>query len=88
MADTYTASHAATLLDKLSSDDQFRTQFQNDPASALKSLGLPGHLAECCKGKTLASKEQLAASRDAITGLLTQKLALNVHNLHVAGSKN
>jgi putative modified peptide len=81
MATSYSALHATSLLDKLSSDDAFRAQFQKDPAAALASLGMPTALAECCKGKTLASKEVLAKSRDQITSLLTSKLALNVHNL-------
>lgn len=83
MATPYSALHATSLLDKLSSDDAFRAQFQKDPAAALTALGMPTALAECCKGKKLASKDVLAKSRNDLTALLTSKLALNVHDLCV-----
>jgi putative modified peptide len=69
-----------TLLDKLSSDDDFRTRFQADPRAALASLGdedarnaPPGAKGPwaCCAVTKLASKEQIAASRDELAKQLT-----------------
>ena len=70
------------LLDKLSSDDDFRTRFQADPRAALASLGdvdarnaapgAPGAWA-CCAVTKLASKEAIAASRAELTKQLTSE---------------
>jgi putative modified peptide len=60
------------LLDKLSSDDSFRSQFEADPRAALASLGdeearsaAPGARGAwtCITVTKLASKEHIAASR-------------------------
>jgi putative modified peptide len=59
---------AATLMDKLASDDAFRSAFQADPHGALESLGWkrpPGHK-KAAPIKKLASKEQIAQTRDGI----------------------
>lgn len=70
------------LLDKLSSDDDFRTRFQADPRSALASLGDEEALAApagakgawaCCAVTELASKEKIAASRSELTRQLTSE---------------
>lgn len=63
-----------SLLDKLSSDDSFREQFQKDPRQALASLGhAPAGDASvrsgawaCMQVKQLAGKEAIRASRDEI----------------------
>ncbi|PZO08002.1 MAG: putative modified peptide [Lysobacteraceae bacterium] len=82
-----------TLLDKLSTDDAFRDQFQKDPRQALASVG---HVdakdttvdegAWACMGvNQLASKEAIKASRDALrTQLLAEKGAQNPISLEVA----
>jgi putative modified peptide len=61
------------LLDKLSSDDDFRSRFQADPRAALASLGdedarqaapgAPGAWS-CCAVTELASKESITSSRE------------------------
>jgi putative modified peptide len=68
------------LLDKLSSDDDFRARFQADPRAALASLGdeeaknAPAGARgawSCCVVSKLASKETIAASRAELTKQLT-----------------
>ena len=68
------------LLDKLSSDDDFRNQFQADPKSALASLGFaPAAKAganetgawSCCQVSELASKESIRKSRQSLREQLT-----------------
>jgi putative modified peptide len=68
------------LLDKLSSDDDFRGKFQADPKSALASLGFKPAAAagpndkgawSCCQVSALASKESIKASRAALHEQLT-----------------
>jgi putative modified peptide len=70
------------LLDKLSSDDDFRSRFKADPRAALASLGdedarhaapgAPGPWA-CCAVTELASKEAIAASRVELNKQLTSE---------------
>jgi putative modified peptide len=66
------------LLEKLASDDAFREQFQRDPRSALASIG-HGPAADsavkegiwaCCATTALASKQEIAASRDKLRSQL------------------
>ena len=76
-----------TLLGKLSSDDAFRAVFEKSPREALASLGFqPARAAsdadagiwQCCKVTTLASKEQIEASKSALrTQLLATQAALS-----------
>jgi putative modified peptide len=63
------------LLDKLSSDDAFRSQFQADPRAALASLGHEDAakagpddkgIWACCRVKELASKEAIRSARAAL----------------------
>ena len=65
-----------TLLDKLSSDDEFRGRFEKDPQQALASIGeesakaaKPGERGvwTCCTVIKLASKEQIQASRKELS---------------------
>lgn len=57
------------LLDRLASDDAFREHFARAPDQALRTLGFefPAGL-DCCREpvKQLASKETIAATRDAL----------------------
>ena len=68
------------LLDKLSSDDDFRAKFQSDPRAALASLGHKPALSAgadakgawtCMSVKELASKDAIRKSRDALRTQLT-----------------
>lgn len=81
-----------TLLDKLSSDDGFREQFQKDPRSALAAAGhKPSADASVVEGawmcmgvSQLASKEAIKASRDALrTQLLASKAGYSPISLEV-----
>ena len=77
-----TADVADRLLDKLSSDDKFRTHFQNDPRGALDSIGA-SHVecGGCMKPKNLASKEQLQKSRNVFRDSLLGQSSQQVFNL-------
>ncbi len=81
MATQLSAQQIETLLGKLSTDDNFRAAFEKDAASALTSIGLPTEMAACCKGKKLASKEQLSGSRDALSKFFSRSMGQNVHDL-------
>ena len=83
-----------SLLDKLSSDDTFREQFQKDPRSALAAVGhepsADASVAEgawmCMGVSQLASKEAIKASRDNLrTQLLSTKAAYMP--IHMEASK-
>jgi putative modified peptide len=73
MAARFSPQVVDTLLDKLSSDDGFRSLFQKNPREALrqighetpeKSVGVAGSdPVMCCQSIALASKEQIKASR-------------------------
>lgn len=77
-----TADVADRLLDKLSSDDKFRTQFQSDPRGALDSIGA-SHVEcnGCMKPKSLASKEQFQKSRNVFRDSLLGQSSQQVFNL-------
>lgn len=76
MSNRFPAPIVDALLDKLSSDDAFRAQFQADPRAALKQLGYEtpadkvGVAGEdpvmCCQVKQLAPKQQIAQTREAM----------------------
>jgi putative modified peptide len=53
------------LLDKLGTDDAFRSSFTKDPTAALQSLGAPRDFecGACMSPKQLASKEQIQQAR-------------------------
>lgn len=65
---------AAALLDKLSSDDDFRALFQKDPRQALAAVGhkpaadasVDEGLWSCLSVSKLASKADIRASRDTL----------------------
>jgi putative modified peptide len=74
---------ADRLLDKLSTDDAFREQFQNDPRAALAAVGhaeaadagVKEGAWSCMAVQQLASKEAIKASRDVMRKQLTQAKA-------------
>ena len=77
-----TSAQADALLDKLSSDDEFRSLLLSDPESALQQIGAPVELADCFrKCKQLAAPETLKASRSAIQQQLGTTLSANIHDL-------
>lgn len=76
---------ADTLLDKLSSDDEFRALFQKNARKALASLGFePAAKAgpdekglwACCAVEQLASKEAIAKSRKELREQFTSGAAI------------
>jgi putative modified peptide len=82
-----TPEQADALLDKLSNDPAYRDLFQSDTAAAFAQLpGKPtppeGLEPGCCLvPKSLASPEQLKASRAALFGTLTSKVQFLPHLL-------
>ena len=54
------------LLDKLSTDDEFRADFQNDPQAAIIQLGAPADFQCGVCFTQLASKDQIQRTRDAL----------------------
>jgi putative modified peptide len=83
MAKNFSHEFADKLLDKLSTDDDFRSRFQKDPRAAVESLGytvpegdrgVEGEDPCVCLGgmaTSLASKEQIAKSRKKLREQLT-----------------
>lgn len=81
------AKVADQLLELLSSDDAFRSSFQQDPGAALAQLGyepvstsaiatgLPaeGELLYCMTAATLAPKEEIAQARNQLQSFLTSQ---------------
>jgi len=73
MANNFSPEVADKLLEKLSSDDDFRALFEKDPRAALSKLGHETPEADrgvkgsdplmCVSSKPLASKEQIRAAR-------------------------
>lgn len=77
-----TSAQADALLDKLSSDDDFRALLLSDPAKALRQIGAPEELAACfAKCKQLADPATLKASRAVIQQQLGSTLSANIHDL-------
>lgn len=85
MASGFSPEVADKLLDKLSSDDDFRELFQKNPRAALRQVGheTPDNTRDlkgsdpvlCCYNLNgLASKEQIRAGRDKLRGFLTSAL--------------
>jgi len=71
------------LLDKLGSDDSFRSSFSKDPKAALQSLGAPADVVcgGCMSPKQLASKEQFKQSRAKYHSALMGESAHLIFNL-------
>ena len=85
MANMFPADVADRLLDKLSSDDDFRAQFASNPRAAMKSIGFetPEAVRDvkgsdpllCCNNiKSLASKEKIKAARAELHQQLSQRV--------------
>lgn len=78
-----TAAQVDALLDKLSTDDEFRALLLSDPASALRQIGAPEELAACFANcKRLADPQTLKKSRSSIQQQLgTATMSANIHDL-------
>lgn len=77
---------ADRLLDLLSSDNAFRRQFKKDPQAALASLGHRATTTKACASvKTIAPKQEIAASRDALRTHLLQTSIFNTPHCFEAG---
>lgn len=67
------------LLDRLSSDDEYRELFAKDPRAALEQVGhkAPSDDAmACARTETLASKEEIAQARKLLADHLTDQAAM------------
>lgn len=77
-----TSAQIEMLLDKLSSDDDYRALLLSDPATALQQIGAPMQVADCFRQcKKLADTETLKASRAAIQRQLGLIPSANIHDL-------
>lgn len=72
----FTPEIVDNLLDRLSSDDQFREQFLGNPALVLHTLGVSVDPAQVPTVRRLPSKEVLKANREAIKSKLNGQLGL------------
>ena len=64
------------LLDGLSNDDDFRALFTKDPRAALEKVGYKADsnaALRCAQVTTLASKDEIAKSRQALTKYLVSR---------------
>ena len=71
------------LLDKLGTDDKFRSSFTADPKGALQSLGAPHDVVcgGCMSPKKLASKEQIQQARAKFRSALMGESSHLIFNL-------
>lgn len=77
-----TSAQAEKLLDKLSSDGEFRALLLSDPDTALKQIGAPPEMAACFRNcKKLADPQTLKSSRAAIQQQLGTTTSANIHDL-------
>lgn len=71
---------ADKLLDKLSTDNEFRRLFKKDPAAALVKVGHPKDAAlataGCCQIQNIAPKAQIVKSRSELKAMLTASLSM------------
>lgn len=70
---------AEKLLDKLSTDNEFRRLFKKDPQSALKKVGHKDPettAAGCLQVQRIAPKADIIKARDALRDYLTSALAM------------
>ena len=81
---------ADKLLDKLSTDNDFRRLFKSDPAAALVKVGHPKDAAlataGCCQITSIAPKAQIVKSRNELKTMLTSALGQNPPMLEAATS--
>lgn len=81
---------AGKLLDKLSTDNEFRRLFKKDPAAALVKVGYAGaSLADspmtCMSVSRIAPKQEIAAAREELVSHLTSLAALTIPHCFEAG---
>lgn len=83
---------ADKLLDKLSTDNDFRRLFKNDPAAALVKVGHPKDAAAltggCCQIDSIAPKAQIQRSRDDLRTMLTAGLGMTPIRLNIESSSS
>jgi len=81
---------ADKLLDKLSTDNDFRRLFKKDPAAALVKAGHPKDAAlataGCCQIQSIAPKAQIVKSRSELKAMLTASLSMTPPRLNAAGT--
>lgn len=81
---------ADKLLDKLSTDNDFRRLFKSDPAAALAKVGHPKDAAAltggCCQLDSIAPKAQIVKSRDELKTMLAAGLSMSPIRLNVSAS--
>lgn len=86
-----TQEQTDVLLDKLSSDMDFRALFQDRPEEALKQLPGPpvqvplgGRGSSCMRPRQLMSAEQIAAIRDKLAAQFTAQSSFIPHIVDAA----
>lgn len=75
---SFTPEIVDTLLDKLSSDDQFREQFLGNPALVLHTLGVSVDPAQVPAARRLPPKDAIRQNRDAIRSKLAGQAGLAI----------
>jgi putative modified peptide len=68
---TLSREHSLALLHKLSTDDGFRSRFEQKPAAALAEMGVPHETivnlnAQCLTARTLAGKDAFTAAHQEL----------------------
>jgi len=81
---------ADKLLDKLSTDNDFRRLFKKDPAAALVKVGHPKDAAAstggCCQVRSIAPKAQIVKARNELKTMLTASLGMTPPQLNATGT--
>ncbi|MDR6842027.1 NHLP-related RiPP peptide [Pseudoxanthomonas sacheonensis] len=85
---------AGKLLDKLSTDNEFRRLFKKDPKAALSSVGYKEpqggtglkRIYDCCKIDRIAPKAAIVEARAALLDSMTKGLGQSPIQLNVASS--
>jgi putative modified peptide len=84
------AKVADKLLDKLSTDNDFRRLFKKDPAAALVKVGHPKDAAAltggCCQLGSIAPKDQIVKARGELKTMLTAGLGMTPPMLSAMGT--
>lgn len=73
---SFTPEIVDALLDKLSSDDQFREQFLGNPALVLHTLGVDVDPAQVPVVRKLPSKESIRQNREAMKARMDGRMGL------------
>lgn len=76
MANTLTHETAATLLDKLATDDGFREHMLGDPVAAMASVGVKVDPASVPHVRKLPSKQEIQANAAAMKEKLSGKAGM------------